>query len=75
MPTMTKNIKGEDFSVRSALKPTQQAMVEYEKGIADGHLAAFARQYRDGLVNLSVGNLRPDEEVMVSLAFPNEGHT
>jgi hypothetical protein len=39
----------------------------YEKGIADGSLSALARQYGDGLVNLTVGNVRPKQTVTVYL--------
>jgi Ca-activated chloride channel family protein len=39
----------------------------YEQGIADGSLAALARQYADGIVNLTVGNIRPGETVTVLL--------
>jgi Ca-activated chloride channel family protein len=60
-------VKGENFAVRSALKPMKEAAETYEKGLADGHLATLARQYRDGLVNLSLGNLGPDETVTVTL--------
>jgi len=59
--------KGKDFAVHSELKPVQEASQIYEKGIAEGHLSALARQYRDGLVNLSLGNLRPEEEVTVTM--------
>ncbi len=60
-------ITGEGFSVRSELKRTQEAVAAYEKGLEEGHLASLARQYRDGLVNLAVGNLRPEEAVTVWL--------
>jgi Ca-activated chloride channel family protein len=60
-------ITGEGFSVRSELKPVEQAVEAYERGLEQGHLAALARQYRDGVVNLSVGNIRPREEVTVHL--------
>lgn len=60
-------VVGENFSVQSALKPTAQAVAEYERGLEKGHLAALTRQYRDGLVNLNLGNLRPDESVVVVL--------
>ena len=56
-------ITGEGFSVRSELKPFEEASKIYEKGMEEGHLAAMARQYQDGVVNLSVGNIRPGEEV------------
>ena len=60
-------IAGEGFSVRSELHPAKKAAEIYEKGMDEGHLAAMARQYRDGLINLSVGNIRPGEEVTVDL--------
>ena len=60
-------ITGEGFSVSSDLKTIDKAAEAYEKGIEDGHLAAMARQYQDGVVNLSVGNIRPGEEVSVLL--------
>ena len=60
-------ITGQGFSVSSDLKPVEQAVEDYEHGLERGHLAAIARQYRDGLVNLTVGNIRPGEEVTVTL--------
>jgi Ca-activated chloride channel family protein len=60
-------ITGEGFSVSSDLKPVEEAVKDYEEGLAEGHLAAMARQYGDGLVNLTVGNIRPGEEVAVNL--------
>lgn len=60
-------ITGQGFSVSSDLKPVEQAVEQYEKGLERGHLAAMARQYGDGLVNLTVGNIRPGEDVTVTL--------
>lgn len=60
-------ITGEGFSVHSDLKPAREAIETYEKGLEEGHLASLARQYRDGLVNLAVGNIRPEETVTVWL--------
>ncbi len=60
-------ISGEGFKVRSELKLREEAQKEYEEGISRGHLAAMARGYRDGRVNLSVGNIRPGELVKVCL--------
>lgn len=51
----------------SELRPTEEALKEYERGIESGSLSALARQYGDGLVNLSVGNIRPGEKVVVDL--------
>lgn len=58
---------GEGFSIRSELKPTAKATQQYEEGIAAGNLSTLARIYRDGIVNLSLGNLRPGETVLVVL--------
>jgi Mg-chelatase subunit ChlD len=60
-------IVGEGFRVESDLKPVAEAIKAYEKGIERGRLAGIARHYRDGLVNLTVGNLRPGETVAVYL--------
>ena len=60
-------ISGEGFAVRSELKPVEEAVKAYEEGIAKGHLSSMARQYQDGLINLTVGNIRPGEEVRVDL--------
>src|SRR5574341_429035 len=60
-------ISGPGFSVRSDLKPVKEAVEAYEHGLEQGHLAALARQYRDGIVNLSVGNLRQGDAVSVRL--------
>lgn len=51
----------------SELRPTEEAAKEYERGIEAGSLAALARQYGDGLVNLSVGNIRPGDAMVVDL--------
>src|SRR5205814_1338112 len=53
-------VTGEGFSVRSELKPLAEAIKVYEAGIEGGHLATLARQYGDGIVNLSLGNIRPE---------------
>src|ERR1700722_4833329 len=60
-------ITGEGFEVHSDLMETEAAVQAYERGIADGSLAAIARQYGDGVVNLTVGNVRPGEIVAVYL--------
>ncbi|HOH30746.1 MAG TPA: VIT domain-containing protein, partial [Candidatus Hydrogenedentes bacterium] len=58
-------IVGEGFNVESALKPLEEARHAYEDGLEEGHLAALAQQYADGLVNLNLGNIRPNETVTV----------
>jgi Ca-activated chloride channel family protein len=60
-------ISGEGFEVHSDLMETEAAVEAYERGIAEGSLAAMARQYGDGVVNLTVGNVRPGEMVTVYL--------
>lgn len=60
-------IVGEGFQVRSDLRRLGEAQAAYEQGISRGHLAALMRTYRDGRVNLSVGNIRPGELVKVYL--------
>jgi len=60
-------IRGEDFTVDSELRPTADAVKAYEEGIRAGSLASLARRYGDGLVNLTVGNIRPQEKVTVLL--------
>lgn len=60
-------ITGEGFSVSSDLKPAEAAVKDYEEGLAEGHLAGLVRQYGDGVVNLTLGNIRPGEEVKVNL--------
>jgi len=60
-------VKGERFSVRSELKTVEEATEEYEEAIERGHLAVLTRQYRDGVVNLNLGNLRPGETATVLL--------
>ena len=60
-------ITGEGFSVHSELQPAAEAVAAYEQGLIDGHLATLARQYQDGVVNLTVGNVRPGETVTVHL--------
>src|SRR2546427_1012954 len=60
-------ITGEGFEAHSELKETEEAVKAYEEGIARGSLATLARAYGDGVVNLTVGNLRPKEAVIVHL--------
>ena len=60
-------ITGEGFEAHSELRQTEEAVKAYEQGIADGSLSALARQYGDGVVNLTVGNIRPNETVTVHL--------
>jgi Ca-activated chloride channel family protein len=60
-------ITGEGFEAHSELKQTEEAVKAYEQGIAAGSLSTLARQYGDGLVNLTVGNIRPKEKVTVYL--------
>jgi Mg-chelatase subunit ChlD len=60
-------ITGESFEAHSELKETETAVKAYEEGIAHGSLSTLARQYADGMVNLTVGNLRPKETVTVHL--------
>ncbi len=60
-------ITGEGFEVHSELKQTEEAVKTYEEGLAAGSLSTLARQYGDGTVNLTVGNVRPKETVTVYL--------
>lgn len=60
-------VTGKNFSITSELKKTKEAVQSYEAGIQKGNLSALVRQYRDGVVNLSLGNLRPRETVTVLL--------
>jgi Ca-activated chloride channel homolog len=60
-------IEGENFRAHSELRSTEEARQEYERGIQQGRLSGLAQTYRDGRVNLSVGNLRPGETVRVFL--------
>jgi Ca-activated chloride channel family protein len=61
------NISGENFSISSRLERTSVAQKRYEQALERGSLAALTQQNRDGLVNLTVGNLRPGETVSVRL--------
>lgn len=60
-------VEGEGFEVTSDLQPVEQAVETYEEGIDLGSLAVLARQYADGMMNLTVGNLRPGKPVRVIL--------
>src|SRR2546422_283757 len=60
-------ISGDGFSVDSELRRTAEAVKAYEEGIQAGALSTLAREYGDGLVNLTVGNIRPTEQVVVLL--------
>lgn len=60
-------VSGEGFEMESALKPVDEARELYEEGVEQGHLSALVQQYKDGLVNLNLGNLKPNETVIVHL--------
>ena len=60
-------ISGDGFDVASDLRSKKEARKEYEDGIAQGSLSSLATIYRDGVTNLSVGNIRPNEKVVVLL--------
>jgi Ca-activated chloride channel family protein len=60
-------ITGTDFESQSELQETEAAVKAYEQGIAQGSLSTLARLYGDGIVNLTVGNIRPGETVTVWL--------
>lgn len=60
-------ITGDGFEAHSELKETEAAVKAYEEGIARGSLSTLARQYGDGVVNLTVGNIRPQETIRVHL--------
>jgi len=56
---------GENFESDSRLEKRAKARKEYEEGVADGHLSVLAETNMDGLVNLTVGQVQPDEEISV----------
>jgi Ca-activated chloride channel family protein len=60
-------IVGDGFEAHSELRPTEAAVKAYEEGLAQGALSTLARQYGDGLINLTVGNIRPGEQITVYL--------
>ena len=60
-------VEGEHFRAESELRPKADARKAYEEGMAQGSLSTLAEQHQDGVVNLSLGNLRPGERVLVSL--------
>src|SRR5215472_3576368 len=60
-------ISGDGFSVDSELREKTEAREIYEQGIQSGSLSTLAQQYGDGLVNLNIGNIHPNEKVVVLL--------
>jgi Ca-activated chloride channel family protein len=60
-------VSGEGFSAHSELRLVEQALETYEQGIEAGRLSTLVRQYGDGLVNLTLGNIRAGEKVIVAL--------
>ena len=60
-------ISGDRFSIASRLEPIADALARYEAAMEKGSLAALTQQNADGMVNLTVGNLRPGETVSVCL--------
>lgn len=60
-------IRGEGFEAHSELRNTEAAVKLYEQGIAQGSLSSLVRQYGDGAVNLTVGNIRPKETVTIDV--------
>jgi Ca-activated chloride channel family protein len=60
-------IKGKGFESNSKLALKEKAKEEYEDGVRHGHLSAMTEQAPDGMVSLTVGQIRPDEEVAIML--------
>lgn len=60
-------VKGADFEVESKLNPREEARKEYEAGVEAGHLSVLAETSLDGMVTLSIGQVKPGEEVSVLL--------
>lgn len=58
-------VKGDGFEVESSLTPREDARKEYEEGVQSGHLSVLAEANVDGMVTLSIGQIRPDEDVTV----------
>lgn len=53
------------FQAGFRLEKRKAAREEYEQGVEDGHLSVLAETNSDGVVSLSVGQVRPDEEISV----------
>lgn len=60
-------IKGDGFEKESELKPRPEARKEYEEGVQAGHLSSLCEVNPDGLVSLTVGQIRPGEKIQVIL--------
>ena len=60
-------IKGEGFEVESSLKPREEARKEYEENTQKGHLSSLAEVCPDGMVTLTIGQIRPGEEIQIIL--------
>lgn len=60
-------VQSEGLHVASQLMPTQQAEEKYEHALEKGHWATMAEAFREGMVNLVGGNLRPGQPVLVEL--------
>ena len=60
-------VKGDGFEVESKLSPRAEARKEYEEGIQKGHLSVLSEASLDGLTTISIGQIRPDEEVTVTV--------
>lgn len=60
-------IKGDGFEVESSLKPREEARKEYEENTQKGHLSSLAEVCPDGMVTLTIGQIRPGEEIQVIL--------
>jgi len=60
-------VHGPGVEAHSELKPRDEARQFYEHALDRGHLATLAETYRDGIVNLTLGNVKPRERVDVVL--------
>ncbi len=60
-------VVGNDFEATSELMKRESAWRRYEEGVEQGSLSVLTQQYRDGVINLNIGNLRPAETVTVLL--------
>lgn len=58
-------VKGDGFSVESKLERREEARKTYEAGIDAGSLSVLGEAGPDGLFTISVGQVRPGEDVTV----------
>ena len=61
-------------TLRGVVRRKQQAEEQYEDALEEGHSAVLLQQVQPGLYNVNVGNIMPDERVVVRYRYAQLHH-